>query len=113
MKIKTSLLIAFISILFQATSQEKWPKESEIEFNLTCVDAYNESFYSAIGELIAEVNLEKLDKLSKRQCACMYEVLKKTYDSADEAFAQEVEILLSQASECEPTDAEIDDLMQK
>jgi hypothetical protein len=114
MKMKSILLVALIGAFFISCAEEdKWPAESEREFNENCASSYVESFESTMGDMMSDVNRTKLDKLSKKQCACMYETLKKNYDSAEEAFKVGYDELLSKTSGCEPTDAEIDDLLVK
>jgi hypothetical protein len=114
MKMKSTLLIALVGVFFlSCTEEDKWPEKSEIEFNEKCASSYVESFESTMGDMMSDVNRTKLDKLSKKQCACTYETLKKNFDSAEEAFAVEYDELLSKTGGCEPTDAEIDDLLVK
>lgn len=111
---KSALLIALFGVFFISCAEEdKWPAESEREFTENCASSYVESFESTMGDMMSDVNRTKLDKLSKKQCACMYETLKKNYESAEEAFKVGYDELLAKSSGCEPTDAEIDDLLVK
>lgn len=114
MKIKSTSIILLVGLFFlSCAGEDKWPEQAEIDFNKSCAKSYVESFESAMGDLMSEVNRTKLDKLTKKQCSCMYESLKKNYDSAEEAFAVPYEEQKSKTSDCEPTEAEMDDLLVK
>ncbi|MFT5779976.1 MAG: hypothetical protein ACI837_002937 [Crocinitomicaceae bacterium] len=114
MKIKIVLSLFVVGMFFVSCKEEdKWPESSKIEFNSGCVSSYVESFTATMGDLISEVNLEKLDKVAEQSCSCQYESMKKNYDSAEEAFKVDVDVHVANAAECEVTEAQIDDLLIK
>ena len=114
MKIKSALLIALVGVFFISCAEEdKWPEKSETDFNKSCASSYVESFEATMGDMMSEVNSTKLDKVAKKQCSCIYESLKKNYDSAEEAFKVPYDELMSKTTDCEPTEAEMEDLLVK
>ena len=114
MKIKSAVLIALIGVFFISCAEEdKWPEKTETEFKESCASSYVESFEASMGDMMSEINRTKLDKVSKNQCSCIYESLKKNYDSAEEAFKVPFDELMSKTVGCEPTEAEMDDLLVK
>jgi hypothetical protein len=65
-----------------------------------------------MGDMIDMVDLDKLDLLAASSCACQYESMEKTYESAEDAFAHTVDEQLANATECEATEAQIDDMLK-
>lgn len=115
MKIQNILLVSIIGLFFVSCNEsDKWPEDKEVEFTTNCTSSYVISFKASAGaDAMSQIDLDKLDEMAEKNCSCMYESLKKNYDSADEAFEAEQKGLLPEFTECEPSDAEIDDLFLK
>lgn len=110
---KSFLVLPVVGMFMVSCAGEKWPEKSEIEFTNSCASSYVQSFESTMGDMMSEVNEEKLDKLSKNQCSCIYESLKKNYDSAEAAFKVGFDELMESSNGCDPTDEQINDLLVK
>jgi hypothetical protein len=118
MKIKIILSVFILGMLLVSCSEkEKWPEEFKVEYVESCTLSFIESFEASLGDLMSEVNKEKLDELAENSCSCMYESMKTMYDSAEEASSRDsnevADEVIANSLHCEATDAQIDDLLVK
>ena len=118
MKIKI-ILPTFILGMFlvSCSEKEKWPEEFKVEYIESCTSSYIESFEASLGDLMSEVNKEKLDELADNSCSCMYESMKTLHDSAEEVTSRDsdevTDEVIANSIHCEATAAQIDDLLVK
>lgn len=114
MKIKIILPTFILGMLLVSCSEkEKWPEKTRIEHIENCTLSFIETFEAGLGDLMSEVNKEKLDKLAETNCSCIYESMKINYDSAEEAFKHTTDEIIANSTHCEATAAQIDDLLVK
>ncbi|MFT4662069.1 MAG: hypothetical protein ACI8XB_002357 [Patiriisocius sp.] len=112
MKIKIVFtLFIFGMTMVSCAEAEKWPEQTEFDYVSNCETAYVKSFKESMGDMIDMVDLDKLQEMAASGCACQYESLKKNYESAADAFSHSVDEQLANASECEATEAQIDDML--
>ena len=90
MKIKI-ILSTFVFGLFlvSCSEEEKWPEEFKVEYVEDCTLSFIAKVEEGVGDLMSEVNKEKLDNLAEMNCSCMYESTKTLYDSAEEATSRD------------------------
>ena len=113
MKIKSVFALLLFGItLVSCTEKEKWPEESKVEFVNSCESAFIESFTAGVGDLINQVDPDKLKALAKNTCSCQYDNLKSNYESAEEAFSKSAAELIANSANCEPNDDDIADLLE-
>jgi len=90
MKIKIILSTFVLGMLLASCSEkEKWPEEFRVEYVEDCTLSFIAKVEEGLGDLMSEVNKEKLDKLAEMNCSCMYESTKTLYDSAEEATSRD------------------------
>lgn len=82
-------------------------------FMNSCEDSYVRSFKGALTpEVLDMIDLGELDKLAVQQCGCMFEGIKKRYDSPEDAFANGYDQLMEDVEGCEPAEEELDNLFK-
>lgn len=110
----TLMVSASVALLSSACSQpEGWTDQDRTDFVGNCTSSYISSFEATMGEMMSEVNKEKLDNMAASYCSCSFEAIKDKYDTPEEAFTRTTDELLMDAADCEPTDEDIDDLLIK
>lgn len=92
-------------------AEEEWSKEDEETFVGNCTSSYIKSFESSMGSNMVMVNEDRLHEIAGEYCSCAYESLKKNYDSPEEAFKNPMSELMEKAGDCEPTDEDIESLL--
>ena len=112
---KTKLLLGFAvagMLLVSCGSSEGWTEEDKEEFVGACTDSFIDSFESTMGvEGMAQIDRAKLEEMADNVCNCSYESIKKDYASAEEANKESVDKLMESATNCEPTEEQVMDLI--
>lgn len=110
-KIVLTLFVFGMTVL-SCAEKEKWPEQTRVEFVTSCEASFLESFKSGVGDLIDQIDNDKLQAMAASNCSCQYEAMQNNYDSAEEAFKHSLEEQLEIGAHCEPTDEAINDLLE-
>lgn len=109
-----AIYLAFgAALALTACSQPGWSDQDQKDFVGNCTSSYISSFKSTLGDMMSEVNEDKLNEVAASYCSCSYEKIKKKYETPEEAFKKTTEQLMQDCVECDPTDKDIDELLIK